>query len=75
MRRDFHSTLQSEFFSNYRIQNVEQYKVRPGDNVGGIARSRYSTPVWLLRQYNPALDFNRIQIDQEIVFPLLERVN
>jgi membrane-bound lytic murein transglycosylase D len=75
IRRDFHSTLQSEFFSNYRIQNVEQYKVRSGDNVGGIARARYSTPVWLLRQYNPGLDFNRIQIDQEIVFPLLERVN
>ncbi|NKB32344.1 MAG: LysM peptidoglycan-binding domain-containing protein [Pseudomonadales bacterium] len=74
-RRDYHSTLQQEFFSNYRIQNVENYRVRPGDNVGNIARTRYSTPVWLLRQYNPGLDFNRIQIDQEIVFPILEQVN
>ena len=74
-RRDFHSGLQQEFFSNYRIRNVEPYRVRRGDNVGRIARNRYSTPVWLLRQYNPELDFNRIQIDQEIVFPILERVN
>lgn len=73
-RRDFHSGLQQEFFSNYRIQAVETYKVKRGDNVGRIARNEYSTPVWLLRQYNPGLDFNRIQIDQEIVFPLLDTV-
>jgi len=74
-RRAYHSTLQQEFFSNYRIQNVETYRVQSGDNIGGIARTQYSTPVWLLRQYNPGLDFNRIQIDQEIVFPILEQVN
>ena len=74
-RRDYHSTLQQEFFSNYRIQNVENYRVRSGENVGTIARNRYSTPIWLLRQYNPELDLNRIQIDQEIVFPVLGQVN
>lgn len=73
-RREFHSTLQREFFSNYRIQGVEQYRVKRRDNIGAIAMDRYSTPIWLLRQYNPELDFNRIQIDQEISFPLLERV-
>jgi membrane-bound lytic murein transglycosylase D len=74
-RRNFHSTLQQEFFSSYRIQDVEQYRVASGDNIGRIARNRYSTPIWLLRQYNPELDFNRIQIGQVIVFPLLEQVN
>lgn len=71
-RRDFHSSLQQEFFSNFRIQSVETYQVRRGENIGTIARNRYSTPIWLLRQYNPELDFNRIQIGQEIVFPILE---
>ena len=52
-RRDYHSTLQQEFFSNYRIQNVENYRIRSGDNIGAIARNRYSTPIWLLRLYNP----------------------
>lgn len=73
-RREFHSTLQQEFFANYRIQDVETYAVSRGDNIGSIARERYSTPIWLLRQYNPTLDFNRIQIGQEIVFPLVEQV-
>jgi len=74
-RREFHSTLQQEFFASYRIQNVETYEVRPGDNISTIARRRYSSPIWLVRQYNPELDFNRIQIGQPIVFPLLERVD
>lgn len=74
-RREFHSTLQQEFFASYRIQNVETYEVRRGDNISTIARRRYSSPIWLVRQYNPDLDFNRIQIGQPIVFPLLERVD
>ena len=74
-RRKFHSTLQQEFFASYRIQNVETYAVRRGDNISTIARRRYSSPIWLVRQYNPELDFNRIQIGQLIVFPLLERVD
>ncbi len=72
-RREFHSTLQQEFFSNYRIQGVEQYEIKRNDNIGAIARNRYSTPIWLLRQYNPDLDFNRIQIGQQVVFPLVEQ--
>lgn len=72
-RREFHSTLQQQFFSNYRIQGVEQYEIKRNDNIGAIARNRYSTPIWLVRQYNPELDFNRIQIGQKIAFPLVEQ--
>ena len=74
-RREFHSSMQRDFFASYRIQGVETYQVRRGDNIGAIARNRYSSPIWLIRQYNPELDFNRIQIGQSIVFPLLEQAN
>lgn len=74
-RREFHSNMQRDFFASYRIQGVETYQVRRGDNIGAIARNRYSSPIWLIRQYNPELDFNRIQIGQSIVFPLLEQAN
>jgi membrane-bound lytic murein transglycosylase D len=74
-RREFHVQKQQSFFSRYRIQNVDRYQVAANDNIGSIARQRYATPYWLLRQYNPALDFNRVQIGEEIVFPLLEPVD
>ncbi|MFM1896015.1 MAG: hypothetical protein RLZZ385_1089 [Pseudomonadota bacterium] len=74
-RREFHLQQQQSFFASYRIQDVEHYKVKANDNLGSIARQRYQTPIWLLRQYNPDLDFARVQIGQEVVFPLLEAVN
>lgn len=71
-RRDFHLRQQQEFFSRFRIQDVTRYQVAANDNLGSIARRRFATPIWLLRQYNPDLDFDRVQIGQEVIFPLLE---
>ncbi len=73
-RREFHLQEQQDFFRNYRIQNLDQYKVAANDNIGSMARRKYSVPMWLLRQYNPDLDFSSIQIGQIIVFPVLESV-
>ena len=74
-RKDYHSALQRAFFASNRIRDVEEYVIRSGDNIGSIARRRYSAPLWLVRQYNPELDFNRIQIGQRVVFPLLASVS
>lgn len=71
-RKDYHSSLQRDFFARYRIRDVEEYTIRRNENVGSIARNRYSAPLWLVRQYNPELDFDRIQIGQKVVFPRLE---
>lgn len=73
-RREFHSGLQSEFFSNFHIQGVVNHEVQRNENISTLASNRYNTPFWLLRQYNPGLDLNRLQIGQEIVFPRLQPV-
>lgn len=73
-RRSFHAAMQRSFFEEYRIQSVDQVTVKSGDNISSLARSRNSIPLWLLRQYNPDVDFNRIQIGQQITFPVLETV-
>lgn len=73
-RREFHLQEQQNFFRNYRIQNLDQYKVAANDNIANMARRKYSVPMWLLRQYNPNLDFSSIQIGQTIVFPVVEPV-
>ncbi len=73
-RRAYHLGLQQEFFANYHIQGVISHRVRADENISTLAGSRYSTPIWLLRQYNPGLDMNRLRIGQEIVFPRLQPV-
>ena len=34
---------------------------------------RYKVPVWLLRQYNPDLDIDRLHPGTEVIFPQIER--
>jgi membrane-bound lytic murein transglycosylase D len=73
-RRQFHVEEQQDFFRQYRIRNVDQYKVAVNDNIASLARRKYSVPMWLLRQYNPDLNFRQIQIGQTVAFPVLEPV-
>lgn len=73
-RRQFHLEEQQEFFRQYRIENVDEYKVAANDNIANLARRKYSVPMWLLRQYNPTLNFRQVQIGQTVMFPVLEPV-
>lgn len=73
-RREYHAGLQQEFFGSYHIQGVINHTVAANENISTLAGDRYSTPIWLLRQYNPGLEMNRLQIGQEIVFPRLQPV-
>lgn len=73
-RRQYHLEEQQEFFRQYRIENVDEYKVSANDNIANLARRKYSVPMWLLQQYNPNLNFRQVQIGQTVVFPVLAPV-
>ena len=72
IRRNFHSNLQRDFFDTHQIRGSEEYEIGLNDNINRLAKNTYSAPLWLVRQYNPDFDFNRIQVGQKITFPLLE---
>jgi membrane-bound lytic murein transglycosylase D len=73
-RRQYHIAQQENFFRNYRIQDLDQYTIAANDNISTLARQKYSVPLWLLRQYNPDMDFSTLKIGQKVVFPVLESV-
>jgi len=74
-RRQFHLAQQERFFRNFRIQDLDRYEIAANDNIANIARQRYSVPLWLLRQYNPDLDFRQVRVGQTVIFPVVERVD
>ena len=67
----FHHELQEAFFSNYHVVGVSEYTVRRGDSVWQLVR-RNDIPMWLLRQYNPGLDPDTLDIGAELLFPTLK---
>ena len=71
-RTAYHRDLQEAFFARYRIEDVEAHVVRTGDSLWLLAQRRYNVPVWLLRQYNPDIDLDRVQPGTVVNFPRLK---
>ena len=73
-RRGYHQQIQSDFFAAYQIEEIESHVIKPGESLWILAARRYNVPVWLLRQYNPDLDFDRIQAGAVVRFPRLKAI-
>jgi membrane-bound lytic murein transglycosylase D len=71
-RLSYHRTLQSEFFEHFMVTGTEQHVLRKGETLWYLAERKYRVPVWLLRQYNPDVDFGALQTGTRMVVPLIE---
>ena len=67
----YHRQLQEQFFSSHRIEDVEDHVIRRGESLWVLAQRTYNVPVWLLRQYNPDLDLDRVRPGTVVKFPRL----
>jgi membrane-bound lytic murein transglycosylase D len=70
-RTEHHRALQGEFFERFEIDGTATHTVRRGDSIWQIAERRYGVPIWLLRQYNPDLDFADLQAGEPVTVPQL----
>jgi peptidoglycan lytic transglycosylase D len=71
-RLEYHRSLQDEFFEAFVVTGTERHVLRKGDTVWELATRRYRVPVWLLRQYNPDLDFASLPTGVAMVVPVIE---
>ncbi|MFQ5759350.1 MAG: LysM peptidoglycan-binding domain-containing protein [Acidiferrobacterales bacterium] len=71
-RLAYHRALQDEFFAQFRIAGTQTHTVRRGDSLWILSKRTYNVPIWLLRQYNPDLDFNTVFPGTSITIPLVQ---
>jgi membrane-bound lytic murein transglycosylase D len=71
-RLDYHRGLQEAFFERYRIAGTETHVVHRGESLWVLARRTFEIPIWLLRQYNPDLDFDTVDVGVSVTVPRLE---
>ena len=71
-RRAYHQRLQEDFFAAHRIVGTEDRVVRQGESVWVIAQKYPNVPIWLLRQYNPDIDFAAVRPGAKLELPLVE---
>ena len=71
-RRGYHQKLQEDFFAINRIIGTEVHVVRRGESLWAIAQKSQNVPIWLLRQYNPDVNFDDVRPRTQLTLPLVE---
>jgi len=74
-RRSYQQQRQDEFFAAYQIEDVASHVIKPGESLWVLAERTYKVPVWLLRQYNPDLNLDRVTPGVVVKFPKLRMVD
>ena len=67
----YQQQTQEAFFQAYQVTDTLEHVVRPGESLWVLALRRYQVPVWLVRQYNPDLDLDRVNPGVVVKFPEL----
>ncbi|MBU0673112.1 MAG: transglycosylase SLT domain-containing protein [Proteobacteria bacterium] len=72
-RYEYHKEIIEDFFAAYKVDELRTYTVKHGDNVWLLCRSEFDLPLWLVRKYNPAVNFNGLRPDQELLVPVVSK--
>jgi len=68
-RLAYHHSLQEEYFAVFEVVGTRTHTLRSGDSLWYLAERKYRVPVWLIRQYNPDLDFGSLPIGRRMIIP------
>ncbi len=70
-RYEYHKEIEEDFFESFSIQAMEIYKVKNGDNIWTLCMNELEIPLWLVKKYNPKINFNTLYPKQKIHYPVL----
>jgi membrane-bound lytic murein transglycosylase D len=71
-RLQYHLALQEAFFEAYVVSGTEAHVLKKGESLWYLAKEKFAVPLWLLRQYNPDLDFGSLRAGTRMVVPVVE---
>ena len=72
-RLAYHRGIQEDFFSEWEISGTESHRLERGDSLWVLSHRQFNVPLWLLRQYNPDVDFDSPPEGAQITVPILKR--
>jgi membrane-bound lytic murein transglycosylase D len=70
-RLAYQQDLQQAFFMTWQIRTTHTHVIAPGESLWVLTRRQFKVPMWLLRQYNPDLNLDRLHPGTVIVIPEL----
>lgn len=73
-RLDFLQETEDDFFAGYSIKGRKLYRVRSGDTLWDLCYNKFDIPLWLLRRYNSTINLSRLNVDQQLVIPVIQPI-
>ncbi|MDY6880313.1 MAG: transglycosylase SLT domain-containing protein [Desulfatiglans sp.] len=71
-RFEYHQKIQEDFFRAYKVDDVKTYRVKHGDSLWTLCQEVFKTPLWLVKRYNPEVDFGDLRWSQTLLVPITE---
>lgn len=73
-RYEYHKEIEEDFFAAYAVDKLMTYRIEQGDNIWTLCREKFDLPFWLLKKYNPEMDFSHLVVSQPLVIPVVSRI-
>jgi len=72
-RYEYHKEIEEDFFESFSVQDIETYKVKSRDNIWRVCANELELPVWLVKKYNPGVNFQFLYPKQIIKYPVISK--
>lgn len=74
-RYEYHKEMEEDFLAAYKIDGINHYKIKKGDNIWTLCKEEFELPFWLIKKYNSEVDFGNLKPSQQLVIPVVESVS
>ncbi len=71
LRYEYHKEMEEDFFESFSIAGVDTYEIKKGDTIWLLCLNKLEIPLWLLKKYNPVMDFSKLRLRQKINYPIV----
>jgi membrane-bound lytic murein transglycosylase D len=72
-RFEYHKKIVEDFFTAYKVGNIEIYKIKDGDTMWKICHEVFEVPLWLIIKYNPSINVSNLRPLHKILVPVVEK--
>ncbi|MFA6283818.1 MAG: LysM peptidoglycan-binding domain-containing protein [Desulfurivibrionaceae bacterium] len=74
-RYEFHKEMVEDFFAAYRLmEGTRSYRVKQGDTIWALCQNEFELPFWLIKKYNPSVNFAQLKPGLRLVVPHVESI-
>ena len=74
-RFEYHEEMIQDFFNAYRVEQIQTYHIKKGDNIWKLCNEVFEVPLWLFHTYNVGLDLNALKTSQPVRIPVIDKLS